>query len=72
MTHRDPFQPLPFCDSVIFGHKQKHSKFCLNMRKTFFNLRVTEHWNLLPREFVKSFSLEIFKTHQDTVLCILL
>ena len=42
------------------------------MRKNFFPLRVTEHWNRLPREVVKSPSLEIFKTHLDKVLCSLL
>jgi len=54
------------------GHKLKHRKFHLNMRKNFFVLRVTEHWNRLPREAVESPSLEIFKTHLDKVLCILL
>jgi len=34
------------------GHKQKHRKFQLNPRKNFFPLRVTEHWNRLPREVV--------------------
>jgi len=53
-------------------HKLKHRKFSLNMRKNFFPLRVTEHWNRLPREVVDSPSLEIFKTHLDKVLCILL
>jgi len=31
------------------GHKLKHRKFCLNMRKSFFTLKVTEHWSWLPK-----------------------
>jgi len=50
------------------GHKLKQRKFQLN----FFPLRVTEHWNRLPREVVDSPSLEIFKTRLDAVLCSLL
>jgi len=54
------------------GHKLKHRKFRLNMRENFFPLRVTEHWNRLPRDVVESPSLEIFKPHLDMVLCSLL
>jgi len=45
------------------GHKMKHRKFRLNMRK---------NWNRLPREVVESPSLKIFKTRLDMVLCSLL
>ena len=51
------------------GHKLEHRKFYLNMRKNFFTLRVTEHWNRLPREVVESPSPEIFKTRLDAILC---
>jgi len=50
------------------GHKLKHGKFQLNMRKNFFPLRVMEPWNKLPRGVVCSPSLEIFKTRLNVVL----
>jgi len=54
------------------GHKLRHRKFHLNMRKNFFALRVMEHWNRLPREVVDSPSLETFNMRLDAVLCNLL
>jgi len=54
------------------GHKLRHRKFSLNMRKNFFTLRVTEHWNRLPWQVLESPSLEIFKSRLDKVLCSLL
>jgi len=54
------------------GHKLKHRKLHVNMRKNCFTLRVTEHWNRLPREVVESPSLEVFKTRLDKILCSLL
>jgi len=42
------------------------------MRKNFFPLRVTEHWNRLPRGAVESPSLVILKTRLDKVLYSLL
>ena len=53
------------------SHKVKHRKFRINVRKNFFMVRVTEHWNRLPREVVES-PVEMFKTHLDSYLCDLL
>jgi len=66
------FSVLPSNRTRSNGHKLKHRKFRLNMRKNFFPLRVTEPWNRMPREAVDSPSLEIFKTSLDEVLCSLL
>ena len=44
------------------GHKLKHRRFRLNIRKHFFPVRVTEHWHRLPMEAAESPSLEIFKS----------
>ncbi|KFV77747.1 hypothetical protein N308_06258, partial [Struthio camelus australis] len=50
------------------GHKLKPRKFHLNRRKKFLTVRVTEHWNRLPRVVVESPSLEILKTRLDVTL----
>lgn len=42
------------------GQKLEHRKFLLNMRKNLFTLRVREHCNKLPRDVMKSPSLERF------------
>jgi len=46
----------------------KHRKFCPNMRKYFFTLRVVRHWSRFPREAMRSPSVEIFKTQVDVTM----
>ena len=50
------------------GHRLKHKRLHLNIRKRFFTVRVTKHWHRLPRDVAESSSLEIFKSRLDTVL----
>jgi len=39
------------------------------LRKTYFQKeRVIRHWNGVPRKLVEPLSLEVFKSHIDTVL----
>jgi len=40
------------------GHQLKHRRLCLNIRKHFFTVRVSEDWHRLPGEGVESPSLE--------------
>ena len=48
------------------GHKLKHSRFPLNIRKRFLTVRVTKHWHRLPRE-VKPPSLEMLRRCLDMI-----
>lgn len=44
------------------GCKLRQESFHLGIRKTFFTVRTTDHWNSLSRDIVKSPLLEVFKT----------
>jgi len=61
----------PMTGQEAMGTNWNTGKSVLNRRK-IFTVRVIKHWNRLPREVVKSLSLQILKTQLGMVLSNLL
>lgn len=51
--------------------KLEEGIFKLEIRKTFFIVRVMRHWHWLPREVMDTPSMEVFKARLDVALSIL-
>ena len=50
------------------GFKLKEVILRLDIRKTFFMMRVVRHWNRLPKEVLEAPSLAVFKARLNKAL----
>ena len=50
------------------GFKLEEGRFRLDIRKTFFTVRVVIHWNRLPGKAMNTHSLEAIKARLDRTL----
>ena len=50
------------------GFKLKERRIRIDLRKTFFTVRMVRHWTRLPIEVVDAPSLETFKVRLDGAL----
>jgi len=50
-------QWYPVTGQEALGTNWNTKKICLNMRKTFFPVRMVRHWNRLLREVLESLSI---------------
>jgi len=66
------FSAVPSSRTKVNGLKLEHRMFRMDMWKSLFTLRLTEHWNRLPRNVVEFPSLQTLKTHLNSFLCNLL
>jgi len=50
------------------GFKPKEGRYRLDIKQTFFTVRVVKHWNRLPRKIVEAPSLETFEVRLNGAL----
>jgi len=53
------------CRTSSNAFKLREDRFRLDIRKTFFTMRVVKHWKRLPREVVEAPSLETLTSRLD-------
>jgi len=63
---------LEITTCCVFGFKLKEGRFRLDIRKTFFMMRVVKCWNRLLREVVDAPLLETFNARLDVALSYLI